>query len=104
MQLTIVNQSSTPAAIHWHGMSWRVTPTAFRAGAGRETALPRHCAARLAVGAVDPAAQAPSCTTRTSTRRSRWDPDSMAIIVLEPGERFDPESDRLFFFGTAGTQ
>jgi len=25
------------------------------------------------------------------------------IIVLEPGQRFDPETDRILFFGTAGT-
>ena len=25
------------------------------------------------------------------------------IIVLEPGERFDPETDKILFFGTAGT-
>jgi FtsP/CotA-like multicopper oxidase with cupredoxin domain len=26
------------------------------------------------------------------------------IIVLEPGQRFDPETDKILFFGTAGTE
>ena len=103
--VTIVNQTTDHAAIHWHGIELESYPDGVPGWSGSgKNILP-------AIAAGD------SLTVRwTPTRAGSFmyhshfsEAKQMGaglygpIIVLEPGQKYDPETDRTLFFGTAGT-
>jgi FtsP/CotA-like multicopper oxidase with cupredoxin domain len=102
---TIVNQSKERASVHWHGIELESYPDGVPGWSGSgKTILP-------SIGPHD------SLTVRWTPPRagsfmyhSHFDEAMQMgsglygpIIVLEPGQRFDPETDKILFFGTAGT-
>jgi FtsP/CotA-like multicopper oxidase with cupredoxin domain len=103
--VTIVNQSEEPASVHWHGIELESYPDGVPGWSGSGSSVLK------AIGPGD------SLTVRWTPPRagsfmyhSHFN-ESMQmgsglygpIIVLEPGERFDSATDKILFFGTAGT-
>jgi FtsP/CotA-like multicopper oxidase with cupredoxin domain len=102
--ITIVNRSSDRAAVHWHGIELESYPDGVPgwSGAGNNV-LP-------SVGPGD------SITVRFTPPRagtfmyhSHFNEANQIngglygpIVVVEPGQPFDPETDKLLFFGVAG--
>jgi FtsP/CotA-like multicopper oxidase with cupredoxin domain len=106
VQVTIVNQSSAPAAVHWHGIELESYPDGIPGWSGSGKQLFPVIAPRdsLSVRWTPPRAGSFMYHSHIHEAQQMGSGLYGPIIVLEPGERFDPESDRLFFFGTAGTQ
>ncbi len=105
VEVTLVNASDQHAAIHWHGIEL-------------ESSYPDGVPGWSGAGAelYPPIAPHDSLTVRWTPRRagsfmyhSHFNESQQMggglygpIIVLEPGQTYDPERDRTFFFGTAG--
>jgi manganese oxidase len=101
--INIVNQSHEPAAIHWHGIELESFPDGVPGWSGDELAT---------LPAIAPG---DSLTVRFSTPRagtfmyhSHFNEFQQiaaglygAIVVVEPGERYDPDSDRILLFSDA---
>jgi manganese oxidase len=100
----IVNRTSEHAAVHWHGIELESYPDGVPGWSGQgKTILP----------AIDPG---DSLTVRWTPPRAGSfmyhshfnEAQQMGsglygpIIVVEPGQKFDPETDRILFFGTGG--
>jgi FtsP/CotA-like multicopper oxidase with cupredoxin domain len=104
--VTIVNQSNDHAAVHWHGIELESYPDGVPGWSGSGKNI------------LPPIAPHDSMTVRwTPTRAGSFmyhshfnEAKQMGsglygpIIVVEPGTKFDPETDRILFFGTAGHQ
>ncbi|HXJ31834.1 MAG TPA: multicopper oxidase domain-containing protein, partial [Gemmatimonadales bacterium] len=102
--VTIVNHSSEPAAVHWHGIELESYPDGVPGWSGSGTNI------------LPTIAPHDSLTVRWTPPRdgsymyhSHFNESVQLggglygpIIVLEPGEHFNPETDKLLFFGTAG--
>ena len=102
--VTIVNHSSEPAAVHWHGIELESYPDGVPGWSGSGTNI------------LPTIASHDSLTVRWTPPRdgsymyhSHFNESVQLggglygpIIVLEPGEHFNPETDKLLFFGTAG--
>jgi FtsP/CotA-like multicopper oxidase with cupredoxin domain len=100
----VVNRTSEHAAVHWHGIELESYPDGVPGWSGQgKTILP----------AIDPG---DSLTVRWTPPRAGSfmyhshfnEAQQMGsglygpIIVVEPGQKFDPETDRILFFGTGG--
>lgn len=105
VQVTIVNQSNDHAAIHWHGIELESYPDGVPgwSGSGKNIlpAIGPHDS--LTVAWTPPRAGSFMYHTHFSEAKQMGSGLYGPIIVLEPGEHFDPETDRILFFGTAGT-
>lgn len=102
--VTIVNHANEPAAVHWHGIELESYPDGVPGWSGSGTNI------------LPSIAPHDSLTVRWTPPRSgsymyhsHFDEAVQLggglygpIIVLEPGEHFNPETDRILFFGTAG--
>jgi FtsP/CotA-like multicopper oxidase with cupredoxin domain len=102
--VNVVNRTSEHAAVHWHGIELESYPDGVPGWSGQgKTILP----------AIDPG---DSLTVRWTPPRAGSfmyhshfnEAQQMGsglygpIIVVEPGQKFDPETDRILFFGTGG--
>jgi FtsP/CotA-like multicopper oxidase with cupredoxin domain len=105
VEVTIVNQSNDHAAIHWHGIELESYPDGVPGWSGSgKTILPAIAPHdSLTVAWTPPRAGSFMYHTHFSENKQMGSGLYGPIIVLEPGERFDPETDRILFFGTAGT-
>ena len=105
VQITIVNQSNDHAAVHWHGIELESYPDGVPgwSGSGKNIlpAIAPHDS--LTVAWTPPRAGSFMYHTHFSENKQMGSGLYGPIIVLEPGESFDPETDRILFFGTAGT-
>ncbi|MFL5494341.1 MAG: multicopper oxidase domain-containing protein, partial [Gemmatimonadales bacterium] len=103
--VTIVNQSAEPAAVHWHGIELESYPDGVPGWSGSgKTILPSIAPGdSLTVAWTPPRAGSFMYHTHFNEAMQMGSGLYGPIIVLEPGERFDPETDKIFFFGTAGT-
>ncbi len=102
--VTVVNQSSQSAAVHWHGIELESYADGVPGWSGTTGQM------------YPPIAPHDSLTVRWTPPRagsfmyhSHFNEAAQMgaglygpIIVLDPGERYDPETDRVLFFGTAG--
>ena len=103
--ITVVNQSNDHASVHWHGIELESYPDGVPGWSGSGTNV------------LPPIAPHDSLTVRWTPPRAgsfmyhshfnEWHQMGSGlygpIIVLEPGQKFDPETDRILFFGAAGT-
>jgi FtsP/CotA-like multicopper oxidase with cupredoxin domain len=103
--VTIVNQSEEPAAVHWHGIELESYPDGVPGWSGSgKTILPSIAPGdSLTVRWTPPRAGSFMYHTHFNESMQMGSGLYGPIIVLEPGQRFDPETDKIFFFGTAGT-
>jgi FtsP/CotA-like multicopper oxidase with cupredoxin domain len=103
--VTIVNQSQDHAAVHWHGIELESYPDGVPgwSGSGQNILPPIGPGDSLTVSWTPPRAGSFMYHTHFSEAKQMGSGLYGPIIVLEPGQRFDPETDRILFFGTAGT-
>ena len=103
--VTIVNQSSDHAAVHWHGVELESYPDGVPgwSGMGKNILPPIAPGDSITVHWTPPRAGSFMYHSHFSEDRQMGSGLYGPIIVLEPGERYDPETDRTLFFGTAGT-
>jgi manganese oxidase len=103
--VTIVNQSQEPASVHWHGIELESFPDGVPGWSGSGKAILPSIAPddSLTVRWTPPRAGSFMYHTHFNEAMQMGSGLYGPIIVLEPGERFDPETDKIFFFGTAGT-
>ena len=102
--ITVVNQSPVPAAVHWHGIELESFPDGVPGWSGSGTSL---------LPAIPPN---DSLTVRFTPPRagtfmyhSHFDEFSQiasglygSIVVVEPGTRYDADTDRVMLFSDAG--
>jgi FtsP/CotA-like multicopper oxidase with cupredoxin domain len=102
--VTIVNQSTQHAAIHWHGIELESYPDGVPgwSGSGKNVlpSIPPHDS--LTVRWTPP--RVGSFMYHSHFREAQQMNSGLygPIIVVEPGQKFDPETDRVLFFGTGG--
>ena len=104
--VTIVNQSNEAASVHWHGIELESYPDGVPgwSGSGKNIlpAIAPHDS--LTVRWTPPRAGSFMYHTHFNESMQMGSGLYGPIIVLEPGQRFDPETDKILFFGTAGTE
>ncbi len=105
VQVNIVNQSAEHAAVHWHGVELESYPDGVPGWSGSSgNILPSiNPGDSLTVAWTPPRAGSFMYHTHFSEARQTGSGLYGPIIVLPPGEKYDPETDRVLFFGTAGT-
>ncbi|HUR00861.1 MAG TPA: multicopper oxidase domain-containing protein, partial [Gemmatimonadaceae bacterium] len=106
--VTIVNKSHEPAAVHWHGIELESYPDGVPGWSGQRRFLRGQILPSIPVG--------DSLTVRFTPPRAgtfmyhshfnEMDQISSGaygpIIVLEPGQHFDKDTDRIFMFSEGG--
>jgi len=102
--ITIVNRSSDHAAVHWHGIELESYPDGVPgwSGAGAHVMPAIAPGDSLTVRFTPPRAGTFMYHSHFNEAQQISTGLYGPIVVVEPGERFDPETDRLLFFGTAG--
>jgi FtsP/CotA-like multicopper oxidase with cupredoxin domain len=102
--ITVINQAKDRASIHWHGVELESYPDGVPgwSGNGKEILPSIAPGDSITVRWMPPRAG-------TFMYHSHFNESSQIssglygpIIVVEPGQKFDPERDRVLFFGTAG--
>lgn len=103
--VTIVNQSEEPASVHWHGIELESYPDGVPGWSGSgKTILPSIAPHdSLTVRWTPPRAGSFMYHSHFNEAMQMGSGLYGPIIVLEPGQRFDPETDKILFFGSAGT-
>lgn len=100
-EITITNHLAEPTSIHWHGME---LDAYYDGVVGAGTA--DHVTPAILPGGSFVARFTPNRAGTFIYHTHAADPDQLtggiygALIVLEPGEKFDPEHDRVFMLGT----
>jgi FtsP/CotA-like multicopper oxidase with cupredoxin domain len=99
-EIEVKNLSSNPTVIHWHGIELRIyyDGVAGWTGSGQQTTPP------IAPGTSFIAHMTPP-RAGTFIYHTHWHDDAQLLnglygplIVLEPGQKYDPEHDRTFVF------
>jgi FtsP/CotA-like multicopper oxidase with cupredoxin domain len=102
--VTIVNQSSDHAAVHWHGIELESYPDGVPgwSGSGKNVLPSIKPGDSLTVRWTPP--RTGSYMYHSHFREAHQMGSGLygPIIVVEPGQKFDPETDRVLFFGAAG--
>jgi FtsP/CotA-like multicopper oxidase with cupredoxin domain len=103
--VTIVNQSGEAGSIHWHGIELESYPDGVPGWSGSGASILPSIAPResLTVRWTPPRAGSFMYHSHFDEAMQMGSGLYGPIIVLEPGQRFDPETDKILFFGTAGT-
>jgi FtsP/CotA-like multicopper oxidase with cupredoxin domain len=104
VEVTIVNQSSQHAAVHWHGIELESYPDGVPGWSGSGTDLLPSIAPHdsLSVQWTPPRAGSYMYHSHFNEMRQMGGGLYGPIIVLEPGQHYDRERDRILFFGSAG--
>ena len=102
--VTIVNHSHDHAAVHWHGIELASYPDGVPGWSGSGTNILPSIAPHdsLTVRWTPPRAGSYMYHSHFNESVQMGGGLYGPIIVLEPGEHFDPETDKILFFGTAG--
>ena len=104
--VTIVNQSEDHAAVHWHGIELESYPDGVPgwSGSGKDVLPSIAPHDSLTVRWTPP--RTGSYMYHSHFREAQQMGSGLygPIIVVEPGQRLDPETDKILFFGTAGRQ
>jgi FtsP/CotA-like multicopper oxidase with cupredoxin domain len=104
VEVTIVNRSHEHAAVHWHGIELESYPDGVPGWSGSTgQILPSIAPSEsLVVRWTPPRAGSFMYHSHFNEMRQMGSGLFGPIIVLEPGERYDPETDRTLFFGNEG--
>jgi FtsP/CotA-like multicopper oxidase with cupredoxin domain len=102
-QVTVVNRMSNPTAVHWHGIELEsfYDGVAGWSGAGTRTAPMISPNDSFIVRFTPPRAGTFIYHTHTDDLRQVASGLYAPLIVLEPGERWDPETDHVLMIGGA---
>jgi len=102
--VTVVNQSEDHATVHWHGIELESYPDGVPGWSGSGTNILPPIAPHDSLTVLWTPPRAGSFMYHSHFNESTQMGSGLygSIIVLEPGQRFDPETDKLWFFGTAG--
>jgi FtsP/CotA-like multicopper oxidase with cupredoxin domain len=102
--VTIVNRSHEPAAVHWHGIELESFPDGVPDWSGMGPALlrPIHAGDSLTVRFTPPRAGTFMYHSHFNELQQISSGLYGAIVVVEPGQRFDPETDHVLLFSDAG--
>ena len=102
--INIINQTHEPAAVHWHGIELESFPDGVPGVSGYgKTILPAIPAGdSLTVRFTPPRAGTFMYHSHNNEMQQISSGMYGAIVVLEPGQKFDPETDKLFVFGDEG--
>jgi manganese oxidase len=102
--ITVINRAKDRAAVHWHGIELESFPDGVPGWSGSGTEVLPSIAPgdSLTVRFTPP--RAGSFMYHSHFNESEQISTGLyaPIIVVEPGQKFDPDRDRIFFFGTAG--
>lgn len=103
--VTIVNQSEDHAAVHWHGIELESYPDGVPGWSGSGTNVLQSIAPHdsLTVRWTPPRAGSFMYHSHFNEAMQMGSGLYGPIIVVDPGQRFDPETDKILFFGSAGT-
>jgi FtsP/CotA-like multicopper oxidase with cupredoxin domain len=103
--VTIVNQSTDHASVHWHGIELESYPDGVPgvSGSGKNIIPSIAPHDSLTVRWTPPRAGSFMYHSHFNEAKQMGSGLYGPIIVVEPGQRFDPETDKILFFGTAGT-
>lgn len=102
--ITVVNRAKEPASIHWHGIELESFPDGVPGWSGSGTQILPAIAPgdSITVRYTPPRAGTFMYHSHFNERAQISSGLYGPIIVVESGEAYVPERDRLFFFGTAG--
>jgi FtsP/CotA-like multicopper oxidase with cupredoxin domain len=102
--VNIINQTHEPAAVHWHGIELESFPDGVPGVSGYgKTILPAIPAGdSLTVRFTPPRAGTFMYHSHSNEFQQISSGMYGAIVVLEPGRKFDTETDKLFVFGDEG--
>ncbi|HEX6536769.1 MAG TPA: multicopper oxidase domain-containing protein [Gemmatimonadaceae bacterium] len=102
--ITIVNRAAEPTTIHWHGIELESYPDGVPGWSGSGTKIMPAIAPgdSLTVHWTPPRAGTFMYHSHFDERQQISSGLYGPILVLERGQRFDPETDRVFFIGNAG--
>jgi FtsP/CotA-like multicopper oxidase with cupredoxin domain len=103
--ITVVNQSTDHASIHWHGIELESYPDGVPGWSGSGTSILPSIAPHdsLTVRFTPPRSGTFMYHSHFNEAKQMGGGAYGPIIVVEPGQRYDPETDKILFFGTAGT-
>jgi FtsP/CotA-like multicopper oxidase with cupredoxin domain len=103
--ITIVNQSSDHATIHWHGIELESYPDGVPgwSGAGANILPALAPGDSITVRFTPPRAGTFMYHSHFSEVKQIGGGAYGPIIVLEPGQKFDPATDKVLFFGATGS-
>jgi len=103
--VTVVNQSNDHAAVHWHGIELESYPDGVPGWSGSGTNILPAIAPHDSLTVRWTPPRAGSFMYHSHFREAHQMGSGLygPIIVVEPGQKLDPETDRVLFFGTAGT-
>ena len=102
--VTIVNHANEPAAVHWHGIELESYPDGVPGWSGSGSNILPSIAPRdsLTVRWTPPRGGSYMYHSHFNEAVQLGGGLYGPIVVLEPGEHFNPDTDRILFFGTAG--
>ena len=102
--ITIVNRARESASIHWHGIELESYPDGVPgvSGMGSTVLKPISAGDSLTIRFTPPRAGSFMYHSHINDAAQIGGGAYGPIIVVEPGQKFDPETDRILFFGTAG--
>jgi FtsP/CotA-like multicopper oxidase with cupredoxin domain len=103
--VTVVNQGKQPAAVHWHGIELESYPDGVPGWSGSGTNILPSIAPHesLTVRWTPPRAGSFMYHSHFNEAMQMGSGLYGPIIVLEPGEKWNAETDKVLFFGAAGT-
>ena len=103
--VTVVNQANQSAAIHWHGIELESYPDGVPGWSGSGKNILPSIAPHdsLTVRWTPPRAGSFMYHSHFNEAMQIGGGLYGPIIVLDPGAKWDPETDKVLFFGTAGT-
>ena len=104
VSITVVNHSTEHAAIHWHGIELESYPDGVPGWSGAGTTILPAINAHdsLTVMFTPPRSGTFMYHSHFNEATQMGGGAYGPIIVVEPGQRFAPETDKLLFFSTAG--
>jgi FtsP/CotA-like multicopper oxidase with cupredoxin domain len=104
VQVTIVNKSTDHAAIHWHGIELESYPDGVPgwSGSGKNILPSINPGDSLVVRWTPPRSGSFMYHSHFSEAKQMGSGLYGPIIVLDQGEKYDPETDRILFFGAGG--
>lgn len=102
--INIINQSHEPAAVHWHGIELESFPDGVPgvSGYGKNILPSIPAGDSLTVRFTPPRAGTFMYHSHSNENQQISSGMYGAIVVLEPGQQLDPETDRVFVFGDEG--
>jgi FtsP/CotA-like multicopper oxidase with cupredoxin domain len=102
--INLINQSHEPAAVHWHGIELESFPDGVPGWSGEgDRVLPSIAPGdSLTVRFTPPRAGTFMYHSHFNEMQQIGSGMYGAIVVLEPGERFDSETDRVLLFSDGG--